>query len=64
MSMNDRNNNTTRPRKSGTAKNRRMLEHKKKLLALGVPEAKVRRLDAKQLRWYVQKPQLVKELMR
>ena len=38
MSRNVRNNDTTRPRKSGAAKNRRLLEHRRRLVALGVPE--------------------------
>ena len=60
MSMNDRNNNTTRPRKSGAAKNRRQLEHRRRLVALGVPEEKVRSLDAKKVRSLIHDPSKIK----
>ncbi len=60
MSMNARNNNTTRPRKSGTAKNRRQLEHRRRLMALGVAEDKVRRLDAAMVRTLLHDPRKIK----
>ena len=45
MSRNARNNDTTRPRKSGAAKTRRLLEHRRRLVALGVDEKKVMQMD-------------------
>lgn len=41
MSRNNRNNDTTRPRKSGAAKARRLLEHRRRLVAEGVSEEAV-----------------------
>lgn len=41
MSRNNRNNDTTRPRKSGAAKARRLLEHRRRLVAEGVAEETV-----------------------
>lgn len=56
MSRNNRNNDTTRPRKHGAAKNRRLLEHRKRLIALGVPEEKVLSLPHDRLRLLIAKP--------
>ena len=41
--------NDCRKRKSGTRKRRRILEHKRRLVALGVPEEKVNHLTPKQM---------------
>lgn len=45
-----RNKNLTRPKKTGAAKRRRVLEQKKRLIAAGVPEQKVNRLDIRSIR--------------
>jgi hypothetical protein len=60
MSRNARNNDTTRPRKSGAAKKRRLLEHTRRLVALGVPEAQVRQMDHERIRLLIAKPKLIK----
>ncbi len=60
MSRNARNNDTTRPRKSGAAKARRLLEHRRRLVALGVPEAKVMQMDHQRIRLLIAKPNLIK----
>jgi hypothetical protein len=52
-----KNKNTSRPRKSGARKKRRILEHKKRVMALGVPEAKVIQMNTKQLRDHLKSPQ-------
>lgn len=59
MSRNARNNDTTRPRKSGAARNRRLLEHRRRLMALGVPEEKVLQLDHPRIRMLIAKPSLI-----
>jgi len=59
MSRNARNNDTTRPRKSGAAANRRLLEHRRRLVALGVTEEQVLKLNHEQLRTFIAKPQLI-----
>ncbi len=64
MSRNARNNDTTRPRKSGAAKNRRQLEHRRRLVALGVPEAKVRQLDHARVRTLIAKPKLIPDYVK
>ena len=61
MSRNARNNDTTRPRKSGAAKNRRLLEHRRRLLALGVSEAKIKQMDHPLIRTLLAKPSLIPE---
>ena len=42
--------NSSRPKKSGARKKRRIFEHKKRVLALGVPAEKVAQMNTKQLR--------------
>ena len=64
MSRNARNNDTTRPRKSGAAKNRRLLEHRRRLMALGVPEAKVMQMDHARLRMLIAKPKLIADYVK
>lgn len=59
MSRNIRNNDTTRPRKSGAARNRRLLEHRRRLMALGVPEEKVLQMDHPRIRMLIAKPKLI-----
>ena len=56
-----KNKNTSRPRKSGARKKRRILEHKRRVLALGVPEAKVAQMNTKQLRDHLKSPQKTAE---
>ena len=50
MSISAKNNNYTRPRKSGAAKNRRQLEHRRRLQALGVTEGEIKKLSASKIR--------------
>ena len=64
MSRNARNNDTTRPRKSGAAKNRRFLEHRRRLIALGVPEEKVMQMDHPRVRMLIAKPKLIPEYVK
>ena len=64
MSRNARNNDTTRPRKSGTAKNRRLLEHRRRLAALGVPQEKVMQMDHARIRLLLAKPALIPEYVK
>ena len=52
-----KNKNTSRPRKSGTRKNRRVLEHINRCIALGVPAEKAQKMNTKQLRDLVRRPQ-------
>lgn len=44
-----KNKNDARKKKSGTRKRRRILEHKRRLASLGVPEEKVNQLTPKQM---------------
>ena len=46
----------TRPRKSATQKAKRQRVHKKRLVALGVAEEKVAKMDAKVVRTMLRKP--------
>jgi len=64
MSRNARNNDTTRPRKSGAAKNRRLLEHRRRLTALGVPEENVLQMNHERIRLLIAKPKLIKEFVK
>lgn len=53
----------TRPRKRAGAKRRRQLEQKRRLIALGVPEADVEKLNPKEIRDKLKYPkQVEKEL--
>jgi hypothetical protein len=45
-----------RPRKSGAVKNRRTKNHRRRLVALGVPEAKVAKMNTEQLRTLLKRP--------
>jgi hypothetical protein len=64
MSRNARNNDTTRPRKSGAAKNRRLLEHRRRLTALGVPEAKVLQMDHPLIRTLIANPKKIADYVK
>ena len=64
MSRNARNNDTTRPRKSGAAKTRRPLEHRRRLVALGVDEKKVMQMDHERIRLLIAKPALIKRYVK
>ena len=64
MSRNARNNDTTRPRKSGAAKTRRLLEHRRRLVALGVDEKKVMQVDHERIRLLIAKPTLIKRYVK
>jgi len=64
MSRNARNNDTTRPRKSGAAANRRLLEHRRRLVALGVSEEQVKKLNHQELRTYIAKPKALAEFLK
>lgn len=46
----------TRPRKGGSRKLRRQNDQKKRLLALGMPEEEVRRLNPRQVLTLLQRP--------
>ena len=64
MSRNARNNDTTRPRKSGAAKTRRLLEHRRRLVALGVDEKKVMQMDHERIRLLIAKTALIKRYVK
>ena len=64
MSRNARNNDTTRPRKSGAAKTRRLVEHRRRLVALGVDEKKVMQMDHERIRLLIAKPALIKRYVK
>ncbi len=64
MSRNARNNDTTRPRKSGAAKNRRHLEHRRRLVKLGVSEEKIKHMDHELIRTLIAKPDLIKDYVK
>ena len=45
-----------RKRKTGAAKRRRIKDHQKRLIALGVPAEKVAKLNTKQVRLLIRRP--------
>ena len=45
----DQKTNKTRPRKAGAAKNRRRLEQKRRLIALGVEEETVNKMNSRDI---------------
>ncbi len=51
----------TRPRKSGAAKNRRRLEQRRRLVALGMDEAEVARLTSREILTLLKRPKKVAE---
>ena len=61
MSRNARNNDTTRPRKSGAAKARRLLEHRRRLVTLGVPEEMVAHMPHDKIRNLLGRPEKTKK---
>ncbi len=48
--------NVTRPRKGGAAKRRRQADHRKRLIALGVDEAAVAKMNARDVRTMLKYP--------
>jgi len=52
-----KNKNFSRPKKRGAAKRRRVLEHKKRLVELGVPAGKVDQLTPRQMLDLLKYPQ-------
>ncbi len=63
MSRNARNNDTTRPRKSGAAKARRLLEHRKRLVSLGVSEEDVLHMPHDRIRDLLGHPKALKRAL-
>lgn len=51
--------NVTRPRKGGAAKRRRQAEHRKRLVALGVDEATVAKMNQRDVRDMLKYPKKV-----
>jgi hypothetical protein len=51
--------NVTRPRKGGAAKRRRQAEHRKRLIALGVDEATVAKMNQRDVRDMLKYPKKV-----
>lgn len=49
----------TRPTKGGTAKRQRQRQHRERLVALGMPEAEVAKLNPKEARTLLKRPLLV-----
>ena len=52
----ERNKPLNRPKKSETARARRLKIHRKRLVALGLPADKVARLDSQQMRTLLRRP--------
>jgi len=50
----------TRPRKGGAARNQRQKNQKKRLIALGLPEEKVEKMNPKEVRDHLKYPAKVK----
>jgi 7-keto-8-aminopelargonate synthetase-like enzyme len=51
----------TRPRKKGAAKNRRRLEQKRRLVALGMPEEEVTKLTSRDVLTLLKHPKKVEQ---
>ncbi len=51
-----RNKNIVRPKKKGAAKRRRRLEQKRRLIALGVPEAELRKMTSRDILDLLKRP--------
>ncbi|MCH1408684.1 hypothetical protein N9406_11320 [Verrucomicrobiales bacterium] len=51
--------NMTRPRKSGAARNRRRLEQRRRLVALGMDEAEVNQLTSREVLTLLKHPKKV-----
>ena len=56
-----RNKNLRRPKKSETARARRSRVQRRRLVALGVPDEKVKRMDVKDVRLMLKRPVRVKK---
>ncbi|HMO49891.1 MAG TPA: hypothetical protein PKE26_05805 [Kiritimatiellia bacterium] len=56
----DRHHPTTRPKKSEAEKRARQNVHRKRLVALGLPEEKVKKLTAKDMRTLLRRPKKIK----
>lgn len=57
-----RNKNDVRPKKCGTAKRQRIKSQKKRLAALGVPEAALENMQADKLRKLLLRPKLTQKI--
>ena len=53
----------TRPTKGGHAKRQRQRQHRERLVALGMDEAKVARLDPKQVRDLLKRPEQTRAML-
>jgi hypothetical protein len=51
-----KNKNTSRPKKTGAKKRRRVLEHKRRLMAMGIPESTVKQLTPKEMHAFLKAP--------
>jgi len=51
-----RNKNKVRPKKKGAPKRRRLLEHRRRLIALGISENAIRQMNPGQMRKILQRP--------
>ena len=52
----DNKTQLTRPRKGGAAKRRRQADHRKRLIALGVDEAEVAKMNPREVRTMLKYP--------
>ena len=52
----ERNNNRTRPTKSNSARNKRQADHRKRLIALGMDEAVVAKMNPSEVRTKLRHP--------
>lgn len=57
-----RNKNEVRPKKQGAAKRKRVKDQKKRLVALGMSEEQVAKLQGDTLRALLKRPKVVKEM--
>jgi hypothetical protein len=55
-----RNKNKVRPRKTGAQKRRRLLEQRRRLIALGVSEERLRHMTVRDIRTLLRNPTKVK----
>ncbi len=61
MGMREQTKPVRRPKKAGAARRRRQKNQSKRLVALGVSEAKVGKMNTKQIRTLLKRPALVKK---
>ena len=59
VSHGKKNKNLSRPKKSGARLRRRLLEHRKKLIELGLDESKVRVLTRKEMLALLKRPKKI-----